>query len=96
VDELGTPLRPEAFGDRFAKITRAAGLPPIRLHDLRHTAASLLHGSGVVSLRTVAAILGHADPAFTLRTYAHSTDEGQRAASATLASLIAAPVAGSL
>lgn len=96
VDELGRPLSPEAFGDRFARIAKSAGLPPIRLHDLRHTAASLMHESGAVQLRTLAAILGHADPAFTLRTYAHSSDEAKRAATATLASLFDAPSAESL
>ena len=87
VDELGCPIRPEMFGHRFAKITKAAGLPVIRLHDLRHTAASLMHDSGTVSLRTLAAMLGHADPAFTLRTYAHSSDEAMQTASTALASL---------
>lgn len=87
VNEIGVPLRPEVFGDRFAKLTKAAGVPPIRLHDLRHTAATLMHDSGDVPLRTLAAILGHADPAFTLRTYAHSSDGAMAAASATLASL---------
>ena len=87
VDELECPIRPEMFGHRFAKITKAAGLPVIRLHDLRHTAASLMHDSGTVSLRTLAAMLGHADPAFTLRTYAHSSDEAMQTASTALASL---------
>jgi integrase len=90
VDELGVPLRAEVFGDRFRRIARAANLPVIRLHDLRHTAASLLHESGAVSLRTLAAVLGHADPSFTLRTYAHSTDEAVTAATATLAGLLSA------
>lgn len=95
VDELGRPIRPEALGDRFGKITKAAGLPPIRLHDLRHTAGSLMHESGKVSLRTIAAILGHADPAFTLKTYLHSSDEAKRAATTGLASLFETRVAGS-
>jgi integrase len=74
VDEIGRPIRPEYFGQRFAGIAKTAGLPSIRRHDLRHTAATILHGEGV-ALRTIAYILGHADPAFPLRTYAHSTDE---------------------
>jgi integrase len=96
VDELGRPIRPELFGTRFAKITKAARLPPIRLHDLRHTAASLLHESGEVSLRTLAAVLGHADASFTLRTYAHSCDESMRTATAVLASLFETRAVGSV
>jgi hypothetical protein len=69
VDGLAQPLRPELFGDRFARLAKAAELPPIRLHaDLRHAAANLKHDSGQVPLRTLAAMLGHAEPSFTLRT----------------------------
>ena len=60
-----------------------AGLRTIRLHDVRHTALTLmaLHG---VPLAVVAAWAGHADPAFTLRTYAHSQDDAMRDASSLL------------
>jgi integrase len=90
VDELGRPLRPDTFGNLFARLAKAAGLPSIRLHDLRHTAATLMHESGQVTLRTLADMLGHADPAFTLRTYAHSSDDAMTAASSTLATLFEA------
>jgi integrase len=43
VDELGRPYRPESYGDRFATLARAAGLPTIRLHDARHTCGTLMH-----------------------------------------------------
>lgn len=46
-----------------------------------------MHESGAVSLRTMAAILGHADASFTLRTYVQSTDDAMSAASATLVTL---------
>jgi integrase len=42
----------------------------MRFHDLRDTAATLMIRAGV-DIRTVADILGHADPATTLRRYAH-------------------------
>ena len=45
-------------------------LPPIRLHDLRHIHATLLLQAGI-PVHVVAAQLGHADPAITLRVYAH-------------------------
>jgi integrase len=52
----------------------------VRFHDLRHTHASLLLSAGH-SLRAVSQRLGHADPAMTLRVYAHClpTDDGQLA-----------------
>lgn len=50
-------------------ITRA-GFPDLRLHDLRHTAASLMIRAGAPA-HFVANQLGHTDPAFTMRTYAH-------------------------
>jgi integrase len=71
VDEAGQPLRPERYSDRFAQLARAAKVPAIRLHDARHTAATLMHLRGV-PLAVISAWLGHADPAFTLRTYAKS------------------------
>jgi integrase len=50
-----------------------AGVPPIRengCHALRHFYASVLLDGGE-SIKTVSQRLGHADPAFTLRTYTH-------------------------
>jgi integrase len=56
---------------RANKGADAPAVPPaVRFHDLRHTVASLLLSKGC-SLRAVAARLGHADPAMTLRVYAH-------------------------
>jgi integrase len=52
---------------------------PFRLHDLRHFSATELIGAGV-DIRTVAGRLGHADPAITLRVYAHALEERDRAA----------------
>ena len=54
----------------FRPILERAGLPTIRFHDLRHTAATLMLQRGVL-VRVVADILGHADPAITLRVYSH-------------------------
>lgn len=52
---------------------RAAGVPWASFHTLRHTFASLLFAEGR-NIRQVQALLGHADPAFTLRTYVHLLD----------------------
>jgi integrase len=60
---------------------RESGAPQMRFYDLRDTAATLMIRSGV-DVRTVADILGHADPAMTLRRYAHVLpDMRERAAS---------------
>ena len=45
-DELGNPLHPAAVTDAFHLLAYLAGLPPIRLHDLRHGAATLLLAAG--------------------------------------------------
>jgi integrase len=56
----------------FARHCKAAGVPPIRLHDTRHTAATrMLDGGTTVS--AAAKWLGH-DPAMTLRVYGHVYD----------------------
>jgi integrase len=49
-------------------------VPQVRLHDARHTCATLMHLQGV-PIALVAAWLGHADVSFTLRTYVHAQPE---------------------
>lgn len=67
----GGPVSRSVMGDRWRDATAALGLPPRSgWHDLRHFHASLLIADGR-SPRAVADRLGHADPAETLRTYAH-------------------------
>ncbi len=61
------------------KDLRAAGLPDIHFHVLRHTAATLMIRSGM-PIRVVADVLGHRDPAVTLRRYAHVLDDMQQSA----------------
>lgn len=68
-DELGRPLYPDTITDRFDTLVATSGLRRIRLHDCRHTAASLLLANGT-PVHEVAAMLGH-DPAETLKTYSH-------------------------
>ena len=71
------------------KILKSAGLPHIRLHDLRHTFATLALQNGV-DVKTVSSILGHYDAGFTLRTYTHVTTKMQEEAAATMGKLIGA------
>jgi integrase len=67
---LGGVSRRATLYENFQRHREKAGLPEIRFHDLRDTAATLMIRAGV-DVRTVADILGHADPAMTLRRYAH-------------------------
>ena len=62
----------------WAKIVRDAGLEGVRIHDLRHSFASVLAGSGA-SLQLIGSLLGHAQITTTLR-YAHLADDARRAA----------------
>jgi len=69
-DELGAPYYPDSISEWFEKAAKAAKLPRIRLHDLRHTAASLMLASGV-PVKVVSEMLGHSSPTITLSIYAH-------------------------
>jgi len=76
---IGTPMEPRNV-DRAWHATRArAGLPWLRLHDLRHACATFLLASGA-SPRTVMKTLGHSQIALTMNTYAHVLAEVERAA----------------
>jgi len=69
------------------RLTAGANVPPARLHDLRHLHATTLLLAGVPD-HVVAARLCHADPAVTLRVYAHVIRE----AATTVAERFAKPV----
>ncbi|AWB95402.1 hypothetical protein DCE93_06805 [Agromyces badenianii] len=87
-NEAGEPLRPDRYSDLFEAHAKDAGLPQIGLHDLRHTALSLLLEQGV-PVPVVARIAGH-DPSVTMRTYAHAQHDATRAAVNALGTLYGA------
>jgi integrase len=66
----GRHIEPRNLNTTFARLVAAAGVRPIRLHDLRHTCATLLLSRGV-SPRMVMDILGHSQIAVTMNTYGH-------------------------
>lgn len=66
----GGPIHPHALSQTFERIARRAGVPVIRLHDLRHTHGTLLIKEGV-PVKVVSERLGHANIAFTIQTYQH-------------------------
>ena len=76
---LGTPIHPRNDYRSFREIIRQANLRQIRIHDLRHTAASVLLANGVPA-RVVMEILGHSQISVTLNTYAHVAPEVSREA----------------
>ena len=78
VDAIGQPLNPDRYSDLFERHLQAAALPSIRLHDLRHSALSILLAQGV-PVHVAAKLAGH-DPSVTLRTYAHAQDAAMMAA----------------
>jgi integrase len=77
-DAVGRPLRPPDVSDEWRRTRRRHGLT-VRLHDLRHTFASLLLGAGA-PLKVVSDALGHSTIAITADTYAHVTPELRREA----------------
>jgi integrase len=64
----GTPTHPELLSSTFERIVARSGLPSIRLHDVRHTHATLLLKAGV-PIKVVSERLGHATASFTLDVY---------------------------
>jgi integrase len=66
----GDPIRPAQITTRFHEIAEELGLPPIRLHDVRHGTCALLLAGGV-PIEVVSMIMGHSSPAITRRVYAH-------------------------
>lgn len=73
VNADGSPVGPETYSSAFRRHCAAAGVPVIRLHDTRHTAATRMLDSGA-TVSAAAKWLGH-DPAMTLRVYGHVYDD---------------------
>lgn len=85
--KVGTPVDPSNLRLDFYRILHRAGLPKIRFHDLRHTAASLLLNNGVPTI-VVSKILGHSKPSITLDIYGHLINEMQEEAARIMDGLV--------
>jgi integrase len=85
--EDGAPIHPVLFSQMFDRHVRDATLPTIRLHDLRHTHATIALQAGVHP-KVVSERLGHATVAFTLDTYSHAIPAMQEDAAETIARLV--------
>jgi integrase len=88
--EDGTPVHPDRLSNIFDKKVRRSGLPRIRLHDLRHTHATVGLQAGV-PIKVMSEHLGHATPPFTMDIYQHVMPGMQAEAAAQIAALIAEP-----
>ena len=86
-DEAGRPVRPEWFSKEFGRVAAVAGVPRIRLHDVRHTYATLALKAGVHP-KVVSERLGHSTIAITLDLYSHVTPGMARGAADLVASKI--------
>jgi integrase len=83
------PVHPNSFSERFKSEARRAGLPVIRLHDLRHTHVTLLRKMGV-PVEVVSKRVGHASPSITSDIYSHVAEDPalQREAAKRVAALL--------
>lgn len=87
-DATGGPLIPQRVTHWFRRLVRRLPLPTIRLHDLRHTHATLLLQAGV-PIKVVSERLGHTTVALTLDTYAHVLPAMDRDAAERFGNLLA-------
>jgi integrase len=85
----GSPIHPGYASGRFRLLVRQTNVPPIRLHDLRHGAASLAHEAGA-DLKTLQDLLGHASIVITADTYTSVLPLAQRRCADATAKLVLA------
>jgi hypothetical protein len=83
----GDPMAPDRLSRHFRQLSAEAGLPPIRLHDLRHGAASLALAAGA-ELKTIQDQLGHSSIVLTADTYVSVLPEVARKAAEDTATLV--------
>lgn len=74
-DALGRPLRHDGVSARFRSAADVLGLP-VRFHDLRHSAASMMLAGGV-GLNVVSRTLGHSGVSVTADVYGHLADDSR-------------------
>lgn len=86
----GLPLDPSADHRAWKALLASVGVRPARLHDARHTAATLLLQQGVPA-RVAMQILGHSQISLTLGTYSHVVPELATAAAESMAAALWAP-----
>lgn len=83
----GTPIHPDVYSQSFRRVVRRLGLPYIRLHDLRHTHATMGLAAGI-PVKVMSTRLGHATTAFTQDIYMHLVPSLEDSAAEQIADLI--------
>jgi integrase len=84
----GDPMAPDRLSRHFKQLSAEAGLPPVRLHDLRHGAASLAGLAAGAELKTIQDQLGHSSIVLTADTYISVLPEVARKAAEDTAALV--------
>ncbi len=83
----GSGLHPCRVSRRFARLVKASGLPRLRLHDLRHTHATIALRAGVHP-KIVSERLGHATVTITLDLYSHASESMQSEAAGMVSDIV--------
>jgi hypothetical protein len=86
-DETGQPYRPQLLTLRWGRMLDQLDIERVRLHDARHSCATLMH-LRQVPIAVIAAWLGHASAAFTMSVYAHSPDDALKAAASSFGRVV--------
>jgi integrase len=86
-NEDGSPISPNALSNHWKHVVKAAKVPKLRLHDLRHTHATLALAANVHP-KVVSERLGHSTISITLDTYSHAIPAMQEEAAERVASLV--------
>ena len=86
----GTFCEPHGLARWWKTYRKQIGFPDLKLHELRHTQATLLLGAGV-DLKTVQHRLGHSSASLTLDTYAHAIPANDRTAADLVGTIMAQP-----
>jgi integrase len=87
-DPRGEGIHPDRAGDAFRRITKRAGLPRIRVHDLRHLYVRVSVEAGI-DAKIVSESAGHSQVSFTLTNYYAPSEKARRAAAEILGSAMA-------
>jgi integrase len=83
----GSPVHPDTITRRFNRLVDRAGAPQIRLHDVRHTYATLSLDAGI-DPKILSDRVGHANMSVTLQIYAHRSTGRDRSAAETFAATL--------
>ena len=86
-NESGQPWHPDTLTSRWQRMLDDLGIERVRLHDARHSCATLMHLRRV-PIAVIAAWLGHANAAFTMSVYAHSQDDALKVAASSLGRVV--------